>query len=138
MACYLRIIGEELDPDDLVKKTGLSVNRISRKGEPRMATRPDGPKLTHSSAQMTASSAEFENFNQQVTETIDFLQTNYEKLARLNEVTGIEFAVLSFGVAGKSDMAVQNFFLGPEVIQLAGQLNLSIEMSVYLDSFFYE
>ncbi|RYD55533.1 MAG: hypothetical protein EOP56_15580 [Sphingobacteriales bacterium] len=80
--------------------------------------------------------AGFDNFKGQVQEVLTFLQDNYEKLQRVREVPGVEYANLDFGIEHKMANWTSTLHLPPELLKLVGELELSIDMSLYNDMFF--
>ncbi|PAW92540.1 hypothetical protein CKK33_03120 [Mucilaginibacter sp. MD40] len=107
---------------------------IWHKGEPKLKTKPDGKKLTHSGCSFTASDADFNQFNEQVADVTAFLKDNYKHLQKLTQTIGIEYAVLDFGVGYDESKFVQSKYLPTDLLKLCAGLNISIELSIYAPS----
>ena len=134
MSCILNIGGRNFDVDDFVVKSGLRPYRKSYKGQPKFKTKPGGEKLTGSSISIETSKAEFDNFKKQIDDTIRFLKRNKDKLAHVTLTKGIEYAVLNFGIdlrIDKKKVLIQSDTFPSELLKLAGDLRLDIEISIY-------
>lgn len=129
----LRISGEELDVDLLVTTTSLIPEAIHRKGEPRHSNRPDGQKTKTSGASFVVSDADFDQFKIQKEEAIAFLAANRQELQRLMSLPGIEGGCLDFGIYQR-DVPVQCDHFPVELVAMAGELGLGIELSQYCPS----
>lgn len=66
----------------------------------------------------------------QVKDAILFLKANRAELIRLRCFSGVEEVVLDFGVFGRDVPAEFNHFPS-SLIQLAGEIGLSLELSIY-------
>ena len=128
MSCVLRIWGVDLDPDRLVRATGLVAYRIDRKGEAGL-TKSCGPR-TKSAVHADVSSAEFEDLPGQIADAIAFLRANHSKIQAAVAFPGVDAAALDFAVR-HLDVAIDSKYLGPEILSLAGGLGLGIELSIY-------
>lgn len=131
MSCILRISGRNLDIDAFIEKSKLRVYKKCYKGEPVFPkTKPDGEKLRHFSVSAAASNAEFEEFEKQVKDVIRYLKRNKEKLAHIATTKGVEFAFLDFGVRREVKFC-QEIYFPPQLVKLAGELGLSLQVSIY-------
>lgn len=134
MSCILTFSGRNFDVDVFIDTTKLLPYRKSYKGQPKLKSKPNGEKLTHSSLSFEASKADFDNFKKQIADTIRFLKRNYNKLARVVLVKGIDHAVLDFGIDLRIDrkkVLLQSDTFPSELLKLAGDLGLDIELSIY-------
>ena len=132
MSCVLRVVGEKLNVDELLKID--STPDVSwKKGESRFKTKPEGKKHLRSGANYCISEAEFNEFEKQKKDVIQYLHKNEEKVKAMQKLVGIESMVLDFAIEQR-DVFVQNDFFPPELIQLAGNLGLGIELSQYVPS----
>jgi hypothetical protein len=131
MSCFLRISGPGFDPDDFSKSCGIPPYRIARKGELKF---PSSPRITSthdvSGCHYEVSDAEFEEFETQIQDAIQFLKSNAAALACIQDRTDIQYAALDFGIELR-DVAVQCDYIPPELLFLAGSLGLGIELSHY-------
>jgi len=71
-----------------------------------------------------------DDFGKQVEESIDFLRSNREELLRLKTFEGVEDLRLDFGVSRRKTIG-QYQFLPSELVTLAGELGLGLEISIY-------
>ncbi len=125
MSCIFRVGGSDFDVDAFLNDFALSPDRVFRKGERR------GEKSIHEQAGFTiaASNAEMEEPAQQVRDAIEFLKANQVELEKLRHVPGVTMC-LDFGIADR-DVVVQCDRFPPELLRLAGNLEIGIEISHY-------
>ena len=134
MSCILRITGKKFDVDAFVKKSKLKPYKISYKGEPRFKTKPTSDKLTFSGLSIETSKAGFNNLKKQIADTIRYLNRNKRKLAYIASTRGIDNAILDFGIDLRIDrkkIFIQSDVFPNTLLQLAGNLGLDIELSIY-------
>jgi hypothetical protein len=128
MACVLRIGGERLDPDTLLRAVALSAYRVDRKGTPHRL--PSRGVFERSTVHLDVSAAAFSDLPGQVADAIAFLNTNAGAIGDALRFPGVEFATLDFPVAAK-DVAVDSKYLPPDLLRRAGELGVGIELSTY-------
>jgi hypothetical protein len=126
MGCVLRAFGSSFEPDAFLKGSALSPSKVWRKGEPRV--RP-GEVRRSSGVNIAVSDADMADLRQQARDAIAFLQKNKGELARLVSFPGVEGVGLDFGIAWKQDVVTQTDSLPPELVRLAGELGLGVEIS---------
>jgi hypothetical protein len=134
MSCILTISGRNFDVDVFTDTSKLRPYRKSYKGQPKYKSKPDGEKLTNSSISIEASKADFHNLKKQIADTIRFLKRNKDKLAFIGATKGIEYAILDFGIylrIDKKKVLTQSDRFPSELLKLAGDLGLEIELSIY-------
>ena len=134
MSCILTISGRNFDVDDFVHKSKLRLYRKSYKGQPKFKTKPDGEKLTRSSISVQTSKADFDNLKKQIADTTRFLKRNKDKLFHVGSTKGIDHAVLDFGIdlrIDRKNVLTQSDTFPNELLKLAGDLGLDIELSIY-------
>ena len=131
MSCILNIIGKEFDVDNFVLVSKLVPYNISYIGSPRFKSKPDGKKHEFTGCSIEVSSAGFGEFNMQVSDAVEFLDDNREKLKLINATKEIEYAYLNFGVDHDDNKFVEGRFLPNELLKIAGELGISIEISTY-------
>ena len=129
MSCVLRIVGKDLRINDLLD-IKLETDSFWSKGEPRFSTNPEGEKRKDSGATYLVSDAEFEDFDVQIKEAIEYLNKNKNQIKSIMSLSGIDGSSLDFGIVWR-DVAVQCDYFPPELIQIAGELGLGIELSQY-------
>jgi hypothetical protein len=134
MSCVLRIIGKDLDIDTLLAASNLVPYKKMRKGQPRSALKVDGKKMEHSGICIKVSDANFNEFSRQIEDAILYLQTNNKQLKIIASTKEVEFAILDFGVDLRIDnnnVLLETHRLPADLLALAGNLGISIEVSVY-------
>jgi hypothetical protein len=134
MSCILTIGGKNFDIDDFVGKTKLRPYRKSYKGQPKLKTKPDEDRLTHSSISIETSKADFDNLKKQIADTIRYLKRNKDKLVKITSTRGIDYAFLDFGIdlrIDKKKVLTQSDTFPSELLKLAGDLGVDIELSIY-------
>jgi hypothetical protein len=131
MSCILNIVGENFDVDTFVAESQLVPYKISYKGTPRFKSNPDSKKHEFTGCSIEVSSATFDEFNAQVTDAIQYLKDNSEKLKMISLTNDIEHAFLDFGVDYDEDKFVQGRFFPHELLKIAAALGISIKLSTY-------
>lgn len=135
MPCNLTFWGKDFNADAFNEQIGLEGYSISRKGEPIYRSDPDGPKFDGSSCSIEVSKADFNGFKQQIGDVTSYLKENAEALKHISTTEGLEYAGLDFGVTfSPSNGFVQSHRIPSELIKLAAQLDISIELSMYAPS----
>lgn len=134
MPCNLVVTGEDLDIDSLLSKAKLRGFSRHYKGEAMFKSKPQGKKLTRSTAAMQTSKAGFEELEKQIKETIRYLSRHKEQLGLIKETKGVDFAFLDFGInlrIDKRKVLMQCEFFPNELLQIAGELGLGVNLSIY-------
>ena len=132
MSCVLRIDGTKFKVDDFLKSTDLKPYKIFRIGEKiKIGKR----KFEDSNGcSFDLSKADFNDFEQQRKDAIEFLKIHYKELKTVFEfgLTESEIPTIDFGTTTRMhDVAIQCDYLEPELLKLAGNLNFGIEISQY-------
>jgi hypothetical protein len=131
MAAILRISGVQFDPDGFCARSALEPCAVWRIGEPRLPqSQPNGAKHDTNGMNIVCSDAGFEDFQRQIDETILFLRRYRDDLAKLSRSLAVEILTLDFGIQAR-DVIVQCDYLPPELIRVAGELGIGIELSHY-------
>lgn len=130
MGCNLSIIGEDLDVDALETKLGLPGFHKNYKGVPRYRTKPEKEKLPYSYMSTAISDAGFDDMEQQVKDVISYLKQHFDTLKLVSGVKEVQYFNLGFGV-DYANKFCQSMYLPPELVRLAGELGMSIELSLY-------
>lgn len=78
------------------------------------------------------SKADFSNFRKQIRDTINFLQINQQDLFTISQAKDLKEFKLDFGINSTNE-GFYNFCdcLPPKLLLLAGNLGITIEISVY-------
>jgi hypothetical protein len=80
------------------------------------------------------SKAGFDNLKKQVDDTIRYLKRHEVKLSHIGSTKEIEYAILDFGIGLRIDrktVLTQSDIFPNELLKLAGNLGLDIELSIY-------
>jgi len=131
MSCIFRITGENFDVDDFIQKSGISPYAKFYKGAPRIESKPNGEKIKTTSCNLKVSDAGFDEFNQQVQDAIDYLNSHQQKLQYIKSTPEIQYATLDFGVEYNPDKFTQTQYLPTELVKLSADLGIGIEISIY-------
>ena len=130
MSAVLRIDGVDFDVDRFCAKSSLTPCAVYRRGERVSQVSRSRRRRKASGMNIVVSDGEFDDFQRQVQEAIAFLSANRKELRRLMRFPGVEGACLDFGIE-RLDVAAQFDRLPPELVRLAGELGLGIEISHY-------
>lgn len=132
--CVLRVSGAQLDVDACLAAVGLEPLRVYRAGEPRRATRPDGPRNQQSGFNVEVSAAEMNDLDGQIRDACNFLRAHQAALSTVSGWPGVEDLRLDFAIElriGQAEVVAQFDYFPPELVRLAGALGLGLEMSLY-------
>ena len=128
MSCILRISGEALDIDALLLHRSLAPNRTWRKGDARTIK---GKVHFDSGVSFVASDADFDEFERQLTDAAEFLETHTSEVASMAATPGVKFATLDFGVSLYEDSVAQFCSFPQKFVRLAASAGLGLEVSIY-------
>lgn len=134
MPCNLVILGKDLDIDKFLTKSKLRGFTRIYKGEPMFKSKPEGRKVEHSRVAIQTSKADFNELDKQIKDTIRYLKKHKDKLTYIKQVKEIDLALLDFGINLRIDrkkVLLQSDRFPNELLKLAGELGLDIELSVY-------
>jgi hypothetical protein len=141
MSSVLRINGDSFDVDRFLIETGLVPYLHYRTGDDIGFKKRGKEKYETNGCSFDLSTAEFDNFEKQKTDTISFLTIHFDKLVKLRsyglspeDIPLIDFAIESDTVT----YPVQNDYLQPELLKLAGDLSFGIRLSYYDKTYFNE
>jgi len=134
MSCILTIAGKNFDVDTFISVSKLKPYKISYKGQPKFKTKPNSEKLSRSLLSIQTSKAGFNNLNKQISDTVRYLKRNKDKLTHIALTKEIDHAILDFGIDLRIDrekVLYQSDTFPNELLKLAGDLKLDIELSIY-------
>ena len=131
MSCVLRAIGTKKAVLAFAKETKLR-GRISFriKGQLQFPNSPIERKFRQSEIVANVSEADFDNLSGQIRGAIKYLKKNSAELSSLTS-KGFKGIQLDFGIK-KRDVGAQFDCFPPELLRLAGQMEIGIELSQYL------
>lgn len=124
--CVLRAIGDSFQVDKFLKKSSLMPCNVFRKGE----RKSDNRFWNTSGMTVVVSDSSGDELTLQIKDAIEFLRANRDELSRLRGFDGLEEMGLDFGIYGKNCF-LQSSEFPAELIALAGDLEMGIELSVY-------
>src|SRR5436190_9587359 len=94
--CVLRMLGQHFDLDGPLESSGLTPDKVFRKGEPRFASRPDGERMEFSGFTVDVSRGSRANLVEQVSDAVAFLRQHNGALTALRAAPGVEDMRLDF------------------------------------------
>jgi hypothetical protein len=125
--CVLRISGADFDLEAHLATTSIPVYKSHRKGEPHAIRRG----VTHQSNGFSANVSDSDGIlSEEVRDAISFLHTHHESLKRLADDPSVSHRTLDFGYY-RRDCTVMCEVLPSELLRLAGELDINIELSLY-------
>jgi len=134
MSCVLRIEGNDFNVDQFLSSTNLSPYEKHIKGENLTIKKKNKTKHTTSGCSFDLSTADFNRFDLQKKDAINFLEENFDKLNTIysfglkeNENPIIDFAIET----RMNEVGAQFDYFEPKLIKLAGNLEFGIELSQY-------
>jgi hypothetical protein len=130
MSCILRVSGDELNVDALLRVVGLQPDRVWRRGEPRRASKPDGKRNESSGVTFVASDADYREFSLQLDEATEFLEDNRAQIAAMASFEGVQHAILDFGIELR-DVPFHSDILTPQFLMAVAGMGLAVELSHY-------
>lgn len=131
MSCILRAYGDNFDVQSFSAMNLLAIDSLWVKGEMRFPGSTVIDTINDSSGvRVVASDAEFTELPKQIEDTTEFLRNHYDAIEKLMFCSGVDGAVLDFGV-DIYPPGWASFTFPPELLSLAGSLRVSLCLSVY-------
>jgi hypothetical protein len=131
MGCVLRVAGRDFDVDAYVSRGALLPAAVYRRGENRSPTLQRARRGLQSGFSVVVSRRDFSDFAGQVKDAIGFLGRHRRAVRALRRRKGVESAVLDFGVDRRPQAEIQVQVFSEELVRLAGDLGLALELSFY-------
>jgi hypothetical protein len=126
MGCVLRVSGDDFDVDDLQSRLRIVPVHVERKGKPRFG---HASKIADSTSfNIVTSEVSEHDLSAQIRDTVAYLQRHGEDVQRIMSFPGVTSAVLDFAIE-RRDVVVQNDYLPPELLLLAGKFGIGINLS---------
>jgi hypothetical protein len=132
--CVLRAGGPNFEVDVFLATSSLEVIRVRRKGEPRFASKPDGPRSERSGFNAGVSSKGWNDLPGQIDDAKAFLSEYEAELQRLRSFPGVDGVAIDFPMnlrIGTNDIAVQSDRFPADLLLAAGRLGIDIVMTTY-------
>ncbi len=127
MSCIFHVGGVDFDIDACLRECRFDPCGVYRKGETHGKR---GRIRAHSGFDIDVSQADWDDLNGQVADAIRFLKANRAELRKLMDFPGIEGRTLDFPI-WQRDIMLQRDYLPPELLRLAGELEIGIVISRY-------
>ena len=138
MSCILRVSGNHnFRIDEYLTFSKLNAYSIYRIGEKRKHRMKLNSEFYETNGfQIEVSNAEFDDFDQQKSDANTFLKENFDSLSQMRayglKSDNENSIYLDFAIENLyQDYYVQTKFLEPEILKLAGSLNIEIALSLY-------
>jgi hypothetical protein len=132
--CVLRAVGTDFDVDAFLATSGFEMCGVRRKGEPRLRSKPDGPRNESSGFNADVSTKAWNDLPGQIQDAKVFLSENEEELRRLRSFPGVEGVELDFPIelrVGENEIVVQSDRLPASLLLAAGRLGIDIVLTLY-------
>jgi hypothetical protein len=132
--CVLRAGGPNFEVDAFLVTSSLEAIRVRRKGEPRFASKPDGPRSERSSFNAGVSSKDWNDLPGQIDDAKAFLADYESELQRLRSFPGVDGVEIDFPMnlrIGTNEIAVQSDRFPADLLLAAGRLGIDIVMTIY-------
>ena len=130
MASILRAVIQKEYLKTVLNNPDLTIDSTWLEGEPKYSRKPEIGSFETTGFRISISDADFDEFQKQKSETIDYLTKNLDSLKKLLLSTQVIKAKIDFGIYMR-DVIVQADYFEPNLIKLCGELNLGIELSQY-------
>ena len=130
MSCLLKINGDNLDIDTLLKSFKMEADHIWRKGEPKRVKYPHGPKNKWSGARFTVSNADFHEFDKQIEDATIFLKKYSTEISHAVNCTEATDVTLDFAIEFR-DVAIHGDFLPSNFLKVVGESGVEVLLPHY-------
>ena len=135
--CYLRVAGTDFDPDSYLAATSLKAISVWHIGDPLAAVGPRASR-THEWSGFTCDVSDSDGqLDLQVDDAVAFLTLHRDDLLLLSDDPSVEDRRLDFGFdsrLGVGEIAVQGEWLPVNFLQLVGELQIGVALSLYPSS----
>ena len=124
--CVFSAIGDQFNVDAFIKDSPWrEFASIFRKGEPtRPATEVTGLCLR-------ISDSDEDKLEQQIQDSMEFLQEDRAEIERLRAFPGVESLELRIGLFWWRDTLCRFYTLPPDIMRCAGELGVAVTLCVY-------
>lgn len=123
--CVLRAWGDDFQPESFLNGSSLEPCNVFTKGARKSA----GRTWETSGLTVVVSEAN-DDFAQQVSDALAFLNSNTSELRRLQTSIGLDGLSLDFGVNRRNGF-LQSQLLPAELVFLAAKYSMALEVSIY-------
>ena len=130
MACFLRVIGDSLDPDECAALFSIEPDSRWRKDEPH--GKPWARRRYRTSGlQFLVSTHDGDFVPLQIEDALAFMRAHHEELRAVTRRPDVEEAFLDFSWSIAISRFAQSFRIPPELAALCGANGVGIDFSVY-------
>jgi len=123
--CVLRAWGDAFQPEYFLRGSSIEPCNVFTKG----ARKSEGRTWETSGLTVVVSEAT-DDFAQQVSDALAFLNSNPSELRRLQTSVGLDGLSLDFGV-NRKDGFLQSQLFPSELVSLAAEYSMALEVSIY-------
>ena len=128
--CVLRAVGVTISVERFLQGSQLRPCATFQKGESGSRASRKGKRSKTSGMNVVV--AEGDSLLVQIHHAMAFLKHHRRELMRLRRYPGVELVCLDFGIAVSDEKVAYFVYLPPELLRLAGQLDIGIELSRYV------
>jgi hypothetical protein len=131
--CVLHVSGKNLQFSAVKEGTKLKPYREYHVGEPRLRSKPDGPKWETAGFSVGVSDASWSDLSRQTKDACTFLEQHRLDIEHLKSLGFIDDIRLDFPVRLRigEKVSAQFDFFPPGLISRAGALGIGLETSIY-------
>lgn len=133
MSCVLRIYSDQCNVLRYVEVSAFDVIRSFKKGEPNFPKSQSSSISEYWGLNIDVSRHDMDEFKEQVNDAIQFLKDKKQELEKLHGLLpsdGVAEFRLDFGV-GYTENFSQSHVFPSELLQLAGNAGIDLEISIY-------
>jgi hypothetical protein len=129
MGCLFWAQGEEFEVDAFLISSSLLPDNVLHRGESPLTKHPE--RKYPRSGFMIEVSETWGDLKPQIVDAIEFLKENELELSRLSTYPGVTKLCLDFPYERRKGAVTQTDSLPAELLLLAGQLGIAIDMTLY-------
>ncbi len=135
MACSLVARGRCFDVREFVSEARFSISEdaVWERGSPFLRGKPEHEDSGFTTW-ITRDKDAWDNLDADIADVVAFLTGYRESLGQLVKAHGVDDVMLDFAImsrAGTGGVFMQGEYLPPELLRLAGELNIGIALSLY-------
>jgi hypothetical protein len=132
--CVLRVSSRRKTLTDFLSESQIPHYDAHDKNTPQKFGREKGKPFGYSGFKSSVSEKEWDDLPGQIAHAIRFLQRYKSDLKQLRDEYKVRDLTLDFPYylrIGRNNVVMQRDFLPPKLIELAGELGIGIELSLY-------
>lgn len=131
--CILRVVGEFFNPDTFLRDSTLQAYKVWHHGDAVAEVGPRASRIWEHSGFCCDVSKVDSDLRRQLCDAESFLRLFQKELTNLTALPTVDECQLDFGFSCRlnDDVAVQREYFPVSFLQLAGQLKVSVALSLY-------